>query len=54
MIETVAYNEAFDGLKARAARKSNRTPARLSGDKIVADLARKTSWAWRLNANYMN
>jgi hypothetical protein len=54
MIETVVYNEALGSLKTNAVRKDGRTTARLGGNKIVADLARKTSWAWRLNANYMN
>ena len=47
-------NEALGSLKARNARKGAVVPARMGGDPLVADLARKTSWAWKLNASYLN
>ena len=52
MINTVTNNEALD-FKVRDARRGGSVPAR-RGDSLVADLARKTSWAWKLNATYMN
>jgi len=53
MINTVNNNEAL-GVKARGVRKGAPVRSRAEGDCLVADLARKTSWAWRLSANYMN
>jgi hypothetical protein len=54
MINTVTNNEALGSLKTRTTRKGSMVPARNASDCLVADLARKTSWAWKLNASYMN
>ena len=54
MINTVTNTEALNVLKTRTPRKGASVSARIGSDRLVADLARKTSWAWRLNASYMN
>jgi hypothetical protein len=53
MINTVNHNETLN-TKPRGVRKGATVRVRGAGDCLVADLARKTSWAWRINANYMS
>ena len=53
MINTVVNNEALKSLKTRPARKGAVASARNGGD-LVAGLARKTSWAWKVSASYIN
>jgi hypothetical protein len=53
MMNTVNGNEVLN-IKARGINNDARVPARVGGDCLVAHLASKTSWAWKLNATYMN
>jgi len=52
MINTVVSNEV-PSIPARPARKGAVATARNGGD-IVAGLASKTSWAWRMSTSYIN
>jgi hypothetical protein len=52
MINTVNTDKALNN-KPAPARKAAERNARNEGE-LVASLASKTSWAWKLNATYLN